>query len=211
MTITRANASLFIGPGLLLAAHLVQLTPSAHDTASELASLDAADARALWSTVVGFAGVIVTVAGLVALGRRLQPSRLATVGTAMSVVGGFALTALLGSSPLMISVATSEGPQDLLVRIADGSESSWVTGVWVGLMLLGWTLGPVVLAVSLWRAGGSWVPLVLLVLGVVLMVLDLGRWELAAAFAATWSGLAYAAWTTPGQPAPLPNEADALV
>ena len=174
MTPSRSGAlALTAGPGLLLAAHLVQLTPSAHDTASELASLDAAPARALAATMIGFAGVVLTVAGLASLAAALRVARprTADVGMGMSFVGGFGLVALLGSSPLMVSLAQSSGPRSLLVGVADRYEGSWVSAVWVGLMLLGWSLGPVVLGVGLWRAGGTWVVPALLAVGLVLTVL----------------------------------------
>lgn len=187
-------AALLIAPGLLLAGHLVQATPGAHDTASELASIAAARGRAEVSTVLGVLGLalmVPAVLGLAAPLWRARP-RAALVGTSMSVAGIIALVALMGSGPLTVAMTAATADRAQMVALSDRYESSWVTTTWMLVMLVGWTLGPVVLAVGRWRAGEAWLVPVLLVVGVGLMVADAGRWPQAAAMASTWLALAVA-------------------
>ena len=182
--------ALLIAPGLTLAGHLVQATPSAHDTASELASIAAAPGRASLSAVLGFLALELFVPGFWALSRPLRESRprLQLTGLVMSVAGVLGLTALMGSAPVTVAMA-GVGNRAAMVAVTDHYESSALVGIWVALMLLGYTLGPVVLGIGLWRDGWSWLVPAALVAGVVLMVADAGRWPLAAGFACTWLGL----------------------
>jgi hypothetical protein len=197
--------ALFIAPGATLAGHLTQLTPTEHDTASELASLADAPGRAGLATLFGFIALVLAVPAFLGLARPLWAARprLAAVGVSMSVAGAFGLTALIGSSPLMIALARSAADRDVAVAVADAYESDPLVAVWVSLMLIGYSLGPIVLGIGLWRCGWSWAVPAALVLGLVLMMADAGRWPLAAGFAATWAGLALAGarlWREDGEP-----------
>lgn len=187
-------AALVVAPALSLAGHLVQLTPTAHDTSSELASLAVAPGRAELSAGIGFLALLLAIPAFLGMAGPLWASRprLALVGVSMSVAGVLGLTALMGSSPLMVALARSTGDHGVLVEIADAYESSALVTVWVLLMLVGYSLGPIVLGVGLWRSGWPWLVPAALVLGVALMIADAGRWPLAAAFVATWLGLATA-------------------
>ena len=87
-----------------------------------------------------------------------------------------------------------------MIALTDRYESSATVGVWVALMLLGYSVGPLVLAVGLWRSGWSWVVPAALAAGLALMVADAGRWPLAVGFACTWAGFAVVGlrlWRTP--------------
>jgi hypothetical protein len=80
-----------------------------------------------------------------------------------------------------------------MVALTDRYESSWLVLVWVLLMVVGYSLGPVVLGVGLWRSGFPVAVPLLLVAGVALAVLDAGRWPLAAGFALTLAGMSLVA------------------
>jgi hypothetical protein len=75
-----------------------------------------------------------------------------------------------------------------MVALTDRYESTALYGAWVLTMVVGYSLGPVVLALGLWRAGFSRAVPALFAAGLVLTMLDAGRWPLAAAFALTWLG-----------------------
>jgi hypothetical protein len=77
-----------------------------------------------------------------------------------------------------------------MIALTDRYESSALVGVWVGLMILGYSIGPIVLGVGLWRTGWPWLVPAALGAGLVLAVADAGRWPLAAGFACTWLGMA---------------------
>ena len=187
---------LVAAPGLVLAAHLVQASPPAHDTASELASIAAAQVRYQVAGVLGFAAMVLFVPaflGLAGLVRRRHP-RVAVVGLAMSLTGLLALTSLMGSSPVSLALARASD-RSAMVAVTDAYESLPLTTVWALLMLLGWSLGPIVLGVGLWRSGGSPLVPILLVAGLVVQFLDAGRWPLALGFALTTAGFAVVALT----------------
>jgi len=183
--------ALLVAPGLMLAGHLVQATPQQHDTASELASIAAAPGRAELSTLLGFAGLVLLVPAFLGLARPLwdRRPRLALVGASMSITGLLGLVALMGSGPVTVAMTAEVADRARMIALTDRYESSATVGVWVALMLLGYSVGPLVLAVGLWRSGWSWVAPAGLAAGLALMVADAGRWPLAAGFACTWVGL----------------------
>ena len=189
-----AVAALVASPLLMLAAMLVQASPDAHDTGSELTSIAAAPGRATLSAAVGFVGLCLALPAFRALAaelRRTRP-RWAGLGEVLTTTGVLALVALIASQPLTVAMAQSPA-RAAMVTATDRAESSPLVGVWVGLMLLGYTLGPVVLAVGLWRSGWSGLVPTALVVGVVLLAADAGRWPLAAGYGATAVGLGLAA------------------
>ena len=186
--------ALLLAPGLTLLGHLVQASPAAHDTASELASVAAHPGRATLSALVGFVALSLMIPALFGLARPLLDSRprVALTGLGLSVTGVLGLVALMGSAPVTIAMANADADRGQMIALSDRYESSALVGLWAALMLLGYTLGPVVLAVALWRSGGSWLIPAAMVGGVVLMMADAGRYPLAAGFACTWLGLATA-------------------
>ncbi len=202
---TRGGAvALVAAPALVLAAHLLQATPSRHDTASELASIAAHPDRYQASQAVGVLSLVLFVPAFLSMARPLWRTspRLAVTGVSMSVAGLVALALLMGSGPL--SLAMTELPaadRAEMVALTDRYEGSLLVGVCALLMVVGYSLGPVVLGVGLWRAGfPAAVPLLLLG-GVVLAALDAGRWPLAAGFALTTAGMGLVAlrlWSTAG-------------
>jgi hypothetical protein len=186
--------ALVTAPGLALAGHLVQATPDQHDTASELASVAAAQGRATLAAGLGFAGLVLMVPALLGLARPLWGSRprTALVGLSMSVSGLLAMVALMGSAPITVAMAATSADRAEMIALTERYESSALLGIWVGLMILGYTVGPIVLSVALWRSGRPWTIPAALVAGLVLMLADAGRWPLAAGFACTWLGFALA-------------------
>lgn len=186
--------ALLVAPGLLLAAHLLQPTPPQHDTASELATIAAYTARADASAAVGFVGLLLYLPGILGLARPLlqRGSRLAAVSVAMTLTGLLSLVALMGSSPVTTAMVASDADRAQMILLTDRYESAPVVAVWVGLMILGWSLGLVLLGVALWRAGWTVAIPLALGAGLVLMIADAGRWPLAAGFACTWLGMAIA-------------------
>jgi len=62
-------------------------------------------------------------------------------------------------------------------------------------MLVGFSLGPVVLGIGLWRSGFTIVIPVLLATGLVVQMLDAGRWWLALGYALSAAGMTLAAAT----------------
>jgi hypothetical protein len=191
-TTTRLRAcalALAAAPALTLAAHLVQSTPARHDTASELASIAAHPVRYQVASLLGFAALVLWLPGLLAMARPLweRRPRWATTGLWMSVPGLFALVSLMGAGP--VSLAMAQAPdRHAMVALTDRYESTALYGAWVLTMVVGYSLGPVVLALGLWRAGFSRAVPALFAAGLVLTMLDAGRWPLAAAFALTWLG-----------------------
>jgi hypothetical protein len=191
--------ALAVAPALTLAAHLVQATPSQHDTASELASIAAHPGSYQVASALGFLALVLVLPGLLAMAGPLWGSRprWATTGLSMSVVGLLALVSLMGAGP--VSLAMAQAPdRDAMVALTDRYESTVLYGVWVLLMVIGYSLGPVVLAIGLWRAGFSWTVPALFAGGLVVTMLDAGRWPLAAGFALTWLGACVVAarlWT----------------
>ena len=193
----RAGAlALVAAPALTLAAHLVQATPAQHDTVSELASIAAHPVRYQVSGLLGFVSMVLFLPALLAMARPLweRRPRLAFVGLAMSVTGLLALVSLMGSGPISLAMTrAARGDGADMVALTDRYESSWLVLVWVLLMVIGYSLGPVVLGVGLWRSGFPGAVPLLLTGGVVLAVLDAGRLPLAAGFALTWAGMALVA------------------
>lgn len=187
--------ALLIAPGLVLAGHLLQATPAQHDTASELASIAAHTARADASAAVGFAGLLLYLPGILGVARALvdRGSRLAATARAMSIAGLVALVALMGSSPVTSAMVAPTADRQQMIALTDRYESTPLVGVWVALMILGWSLGLVLLGVALWRGGWTVAIPLALAAGLALMVADAGRWPLAAGFACTWLGMGLAA------------------
>jgi hypothetical protein len=189
--------AMFVAPGLMLAGHLVQSTPARHDTASELSSIAAHTGRADASVALGFLGLLVSVPALFGLARPLldRGSRLAVVGLGLGVAGLLSLVALMGSSPVTAAMVSPVADRAQMVGLTDRYESAPIVTVWVVLMVLGWSLAPVVLGFALWRRAGRglMVP-VALSAGLGLAVADAGRWPLAAGFACTWVGMGIAGW-----------------
>lgn len=188
-------AALLVAPALMLAGSLVQATPPTHDTAAELASIAAAPGRAEAALLLGFAGLVLSVPAYLAMGRLLRPSRprLAAVGTGLAIAGVLALQALMGSGPVTVAMTAPGADRRSMIALTDRYESSWVVGVWVAVMLLGWALGPLLLAVGLWRSGLPVLGPLAVLVGLVLTASDAGRWSLAAGGVATWLGLAVVA------------------
>jgi hypothetical protein len=192
--------ALAVAPALTLAAHLVQATPAQHDTASELASIGAHPGSYQVASALGFLALVLLLPGLLAMTRPLWESRprWALTGLSMSVLGLLALVSLMGAGP--VSLAMAQAPdRDAMVVLTDRYESTTLYGAWVLLMVIGYSLGPVVLAFALWRSGFSWTVPACFVAGLVLTMLDAGRWPLAAGFALTWLGACFVAarlWAT---------------
>ena len=110
----------------------------------------------------------------------------------MSMTGTMALASLMGSGPVSLAMARAENRR-AMVHVTDAYESVALTNAWVLLMILGFSLGPIVLGAALWRSGFPWAVPVLLVAGLVVQMADAGRWPLAAGYALTAAGLAAAA------------------
>lgn len=200
MTTSLGRPALLAAPLLVLAAHLVQASPPAHDTASELSSIAAATGRYQAAGLLGFVACVLFVPAFLTMAADLRDSRprWASVGLVLSVTGVLALTALQGSGP--VSQALAESPDRAAsVRVTDAYEGLALTNVWVLLMLVGFVLGPVVLGIGLWRAGASVLVPVLLVAGVLVQMADAGRWPLALGFLLTAAGLGLCA-TPLGRP-----------
>ena len=192
-TTRRATAlALLIAPGLLLAGHLVQHTPTHHDTRSELAAIAAHQGSYQVAALWGFLGLLLMVPALLALARPVweRRPRLALTGLCLSMSGLLALVSLMGSGPVSLAMVRGEAGRSTMVALTDRYESLPLVIVWVLLLVVGWSLGPVVLGFGLWRTGYPWLVPALLVAGLVLSVLDAGRWPLALAFALTWAGMA---------------------
>lgn len=181
-------------PLLTLAAALVQAAPSGHDTAAELASIAAHPQRYQLAGFLGFASMLLFVPGLLALAQLVRPNRprWADTGLWMSFTGLLALVSLMGSGPLSQALAQSPA-RAAMVRVTDSYEGLPLTTTWVILMLVGWLLGPLVLGLGLWRAGGPWAVPALLTAGLVAQFLDDDPSVLALGFALTAAGLTLAA------------------
>jgi MFS family permease len=189
--------ALVVAPALPLACHLLQTTPATHDTAAELASIAEHPTAASVAGALGFLAVVLFVPAAFGLAAPLwgPRPRVATVGLSMSVAGALGYAALLGSGPLTMAMVDPAADRAQMIALTDRYESSALMAVWLVLMILGYTIGPIVLGVGLWRAGWSWGVPVLLLAGLALFVLDAGRWPLAAGFACTWAGMALAGAT----------------
>ena len=210
-------AALAAAPLLTLVASLVQAAPTGHDTASELTSIAAHPTRYQLAGFLGFASVALFVPGLLGLAAlvRARRPRWALTGLVMSVTGLLALTSLMGSGP--VSQALAQAPdRPAAVAVTDVYEGLPLTTAWVLLMMVGWLLGPLVLGLGLWRAGGPWAVPALLAAGLVAQSLDDDPKVLALGFALTTVGLALAAvwgWraaerrTTDPAPVPAPTAA----
>lgn len=195
-------AALAVAPAFPLLAHAVQVTPDDHATAAELAVIAAHPGRYDVALVLGFVGLVLMVPGALGLARPLWTTRprWALAGLALTVPGLLALTALMGSGPVAAAMART-GPRASMVAATDAYESSAVFTLWVLLMVVGYSLGPIVLGTGLWRAGASWAVPVLLGGGLVMAMADAGRAALALGFGLTWAGAALAAvhvWRTAG-------------
>lgn len=185
--------ALATAPGLILASHLIQLTPQRHDTASELAAVAEAPGRAAVALVIGFVGLLCYIPAFLAMAAPVRDRRSGVIGIVMSISGLLALVALMGSGPVTNAMVTASADRTEMIALTDRYESSPVVTFWVILLVLGWTLGPLVIGIALWRAGWSiGIPLALFA-GVALTMTDAGRWPLAAAFALTWLGMALVA------------------
>ena len=84
-----ALLALALAPTLVLVASLVQASPAAHDTASELASIAAAPLRYQVSAAIGFCATLLFVPGLLALAAPVRRTRpvLGAVGLGLSLTG----------------------------------------------------------------------------------------------------------------------------
>ena len=197
--------ALVAAPLLTLAGNLVQATPDGHGTAAELASIAAHPVRYQVAGFLGFASMLLLVPGLLALARLVRPTRprWAAIGLVMSMTGLLALTSLMGSGPASQALAQAPG-RGTMVQVTDAYESLPLTTVWVLLMLVGWLLGPLVLGLGLWRAGGPLAVPALLAAGLVAQFLDDDAAVLALGFALTALGMIVAAasgWRAHGRDA----------
>lgn len=185
--------ALVTAPGLVLAGHLIQLTPRRHDTASELAVIAESPGRADVALVVGFVGLLCYIPAFLAMASPIRNRRTGWIGLTMSVSGLLALVALMGSGPVTNAMVAASADRSEMIALTDRYEGSPVVTFWVMLMLVGWALGPLVMGIGLWRAGWSiGIPLALFA-GVALTMADAGRWPLALAFCLTWLGTALVA------------------
>lgn len=189
-------AALVGAPLLLLVAGLVQVAPTAHDTASELESIAANAGRYQASAFLGFFALLLFLPALSTLASGVRPSRprWASVGLALSVTGALALVSLMGSGPFSQALAL-DADRPVAVRVTDVYEGLPLTSMWMLLMLLGFILGPIVLGLGLWRAGHTWWVPALLVAGTALQMADAGRALLALGYLVTAIGFIVAAWS----------------
>lgn len=190
----RAGAlALVTAPGLVLAGHLTQLTPEQHDTASELAAVAESPVRANAALLIGFLALLCYLPALLAMASPLRDRWAGRIGLTLSISGLLALVALMGSGPVTNAMVDTSADRSEMIALTDRYEGSPVVTFWVMLMLVGWTLGPLVIGIGLWRAGWSiGIPLALFA-GIALMMADAGRWPLALAFCLTWLGMALVA------------------
>lgn len=187
-----ALTALVAAPVLVLVASLTQASPDAHDTASELASIAAAPGRYQLSGAIGWCAMVLYVPALLALARQVRLPRLGGVGLAMSMTGLVALISLMGSGP--VSLAMAQSPQrEAMIGVTDAYESAPLTLAWMLVMVVGFSLGPVVLGFGLWRSGFPWAVPLLLLAGLVVQMLDAGRWPLALGYGLTAAGMAVVA------------------
>ena len=138
--------------------------------------------------------MVLYVPALIALARPVWRShpRLAGIGLGMSMTGLVALISLMGSGP--VSLAMAQAPERAaMIRVTDAYESAPLTVVWMLVMVLGFSLGPVVLGFGLWRSGFPWAVPALLLAGLVVQMLDAGRWPLALGYALSAAGTALVA------------------
>ena len=190
-----ALTALVAAPVLVLVASLTQASPGAHDTASELASIAASPGRYQAAGAIGWCAMVLYVPALIALARPVRRVRLAGVGLAMSLTGLVALISLMGSGP--VSLAMAQAPErEAMIRVTDAYESGPLTVVWMIVMVVGFSLGPVVLGFGLWRSGFPWAVPALLLAGLVVQMADAGRWPLALGYALTAAGMAMVAVVT---------------
>lgn len=147
----RARAlALVTAPVLLLVAHLLQPahgTGTAEEVASQAANTGAYDA----STVTGLVAMIAVIPAVLALSQLLGDRWSGLVGGFLALVGAVGLTFLLGTGVASTVIASEAGAQ--AVSLTDDLEGAMPFGVAVGLMLVGWTLGLITLAIGLGRAG----------------------------------------------------------
>ena len=202
--------ALVAAPVLVLVADLLQPSPAGHDTASELASIAADPGRYQLSAAVGWCAMLLYVPALLTLAwpaRRAFP-RLAGTGLALAVAGLIALVSLMGSGP--VSLAMAQAPdRAAMVQVTDAYESAPLTLAWMLLMVIGFSLGPVLLGFALWRSGFTWAVPALLLAGLVVQMMDAGRWPLALGYALTAAGMTVVAATLwragRGRVAPAPT------
>lgn len=144
-----AVASLLGAPLLMLAAHLLQ---PAHGTSTqeEVAAQAAQTAAFNASTAVGLLAMLLLVPAVVTLAGMLGDRWSGHVGGALALTGAIALTFLLGSGVGATTIGAHGG--EVATALTDRLEENPAYGLAVGLMLLGWTLGLITLAVGLWRA-----------------------------------------------------------
>jgi hypothetical protein len=124
------------------------------------------------------------------------------------VAGLIALVSLMGSGP--VSLAMAQAPdRAAMVQVTDAYESAPLTLAWMLLMVIGFSLGPVLLGFALWRSGFSWAVPGLLLAGLVVQMTDAGRWPLALGYALTAAGMTVVAATLwragRGRVAPAPT------
>ncbi len=151
-------ASLVAAPALTLAAHLVQATPAQHDTASELAAIAAHPGRYQAASALGFLSMVLFVPAFWAMARPLWDRRpgWAATGLSLSIVGLLALVSLMGAGPMSLAMVDASADRAQMISLTDRYESTALVGVWSLLMVVGYSIGPVVLGWALWRCGLSW-------------------------------------------------------
>ena len=186
--------ALVVAPLLVLVANLVQAAPPAHDTASELASIAASPLRYQLSAAIGFCAMVLYLPALIALAAPVRAARprLGGIGLGLSLSGLLALVSLMGSGPVSLALAQARD-RAAMVQVTDAYESMPLSLAWMLLMVLGFVLGPVVLGIGLWRSGGTPMIPALLTAGVLIQMLDAGRWPLTVGYALTAAGLALSA------------------
>jgi hypothetical protein len=145
---TRA-ACLVASPVLLLASHLLQPSHGA-DTASEVAAQAAHAGAFRASTIVGLLAVMVLVPAVAGLASLLGDRTSGAVGGGLAHAGAIGLCFLLGTGAAATVIATDAGQR--AVALTEALEGDAAFGVAVGVMLLGWTLGLVTLAIATGRA-----------------------------------------------------------
>jgi hypothetical protein len=145
-----AVGSLLGAPLLLLAAHLLQ--PAHGTTTSAEVAAQAADPGAFnASTAVGLLAMLLLVPAVTTLAGLLPDRWSGHVGGGLALTGAVGLTFLLGTGVGATTIGAHGGAA--AVALTDRLESNPAYGLGVGLMLVGWTFGLLVLAVGLWRAG----------------------------------------------------------
>jgi hypothetical protein len=92
------------------------------------------------------------VVGMVGLARWLQPSRLATVGGVLAVLGGFGHAVFGGVMLSQVVMAADEPNRAVYAGLLDDLEGAPVLIPFMALGLLGTVLGILLLSIAWWRA-----------------------------------------------------------